>query len=81
MLLLILFFFFDNGNYLFLSGHTSKNMYLRTSVFNTSSIDRSVAEQPGIFSRPWVLGAKAAQCMCVNISTRSQGHVEFTTFE
>ena len=26
-----------------------------------SSIDRSVAEQPGIFSKPWVLGAKAAQ--------------------
>ena len=46
-----------------------------------SLIDRSVAEQPGIFSKPWVLGAKAAQCVCVNISTRSQGHVEFTTFE
>ena len=44
-----------------------------------SSIDRSVAEQPGIFSKPWVLGAKAAQRVCVNISTRSRGHVEFTT--
>lgn len=29
-----------------------------------SSIDRSVAEQPGIFSKPWVLGAKAAQRVC-----------------
>ena len=47
-----------------------------------SSIDRSVAEQPGVFSnKPWVLGAKAAQRVCVNISTRSRGHVEFTTFE
>ena len=46
-----------------------------------SSIDRSVAKQPGIFSKPWVLGAKAAQRVCVNISTRSRGHVEFTTFE
>ena len=46
-----------------------------------SSIDRSVAEQPGIFSKPWVLGAKGAQRVCVNISTRSRGHVEFTTFE
>ena len=34
------------------------------------------AEQPGIFSKPWVLGAKAAQLMCVNISTCSRGHVE-----
>ena len=40
-----------------------------------SSIDRSVAEQPGIFSKPGVLGAKAAQRVCVNISTRSRGHV------
>ena len=29
-----------------------------------SSIDRSVAEQPGIFSKPWVLGAKAGQRVC-----------------
>ena len=29
-----------------------------------SSIDRSVAEEPGIFSKPWVLGAKAAQRVC-----------------
>ena len=29
-----------------------------------SSIDRSVAEQAGIFSKPWVLGAKAAQRVC-----------------
>ena len=43
-----------------------------------SLIDRSVAEQPGIFSKPWVLGAKAAQRECVNISTHSRGHVEFT---
>ena len=43
-----------------------------------SLIDRSVAEQPGIFSKPWVLGAKAAQSVCVNISMRSRGHVEFT---
>ena len=50
----------------------------RPSIF---SIDRSVAEQPGIFSKSWVLGAKAAQRMCVNIFTRSRGHVEFTTFE
>ena len=41
-----------------------------------SSIDRSVPEQPGIFSKPWILGAKAAQRVCVNISTRSQVHVE-----
>ena len=41
-----------------------------------SSIDRSVAEQPGIFSKPWVLSAKAAQRVCVNISTCSRGHVE-----
>ena len=41
-----------------------------------SSIDRSVADQPGIFSKPWVLDAKAAQHVCVNISTRSRGHVE-----
>jgi len=41
-----------------------------------SSMDRSVAEQAGIFSKPWVLGAKAAQRVCVNISTRSRGHVE-----
>ena len=40
-----------------------------------SSIDRSLAEQPGIFSKPWLLGAKAAQRVCVNISTRSRGHV------
>ena len=46
-----------------------------------SSIDRSVAEQPGIFSKPWVLGVKAAQRVCVNISTHSRGHVEFMTFE
>ena len=46
-----------------------------------SSIDRSVAEQRGIFSKLWVLGAKAAQRVCVNISTRSRGHVEFRTFE
>ena len=29
-----------------------------------SSIDRSVAEQPGIFSKPWVLGEKAAPRVC-----------------
>ena len=46
-----------------------------------SSNDRSVAEQPSIFSKPWVLGAKAARRVCVNISTRSRGHIEFTTFE
>ena len=46
-----------------------------------SSIDHSVAEQPGIFSKLWVLGAKAAQRVRANISTRSRGHVEFTTFE
>ena len=46
-----------------------------------SLIDRSVPEQPGIFPKPWILGAKAAQRVCVNISTRSRGHVEFTTFE
>ena len=40
-----------------------------------SSIDGSVAEQPGMFSKPWVLGAKTAQRVCVNISTRSRGHV------
>ena len=34
----------------------------------------TVAEQPDIFSKLWVLGAKAAQCVCVNISTRSRGH-------
>ena len=60
-----------------------KRMLPEISVISAqiSLIDRSVAEQPGIFSKPWVLGAKAAQCVCVNISTRSQGHVEFTTFE
>ena len=41
-----------------------------------SSIDRSVADQPGIFSKPWVLDAKEAQHACVNISTCSRGHVE-----
>ena len=46
-----------------------------------SSIDRLVAEQPGISSKPWVLGAKAAQRVCGNISTHSQGHIEFMTFE
>ena len=40
-----------------------------------SSTDRSVPEQPGIFSKPWVLGAQAAKRVCVNISTRSRGHV------
>ena len=44
-----------------------------------SSIDRSVAEQPGIFSKPWVLGAKAAQRVCVNIHRgQTQEHAHCT---
>ena len=70
----------------FLKKKQKKRMFPEISVISArrpsiSSIDRSVAEQPGIFSKPWVLGAKAAQRVCVNISTRSRGHVEFTTFE
>ena len=74
------------GSAKFFSKRKKKRMLPEISVISARrpsifSIDRSVAEQPGIFSKPWVLGAKAVQRVCVNISTRSRGHVEFTTFE
>ena len=48
---------------------SKKKMFHEISVIparwpSISSIDRSVAEQPGIFSKLWVLGAKAAQRVC-----------------